>query len=174
MAPAGLHGGTTAPIYHITLHAHAHLTPQNPHPTQQHPPPQLHQQVCSCNGRLSWRLHCHHLFAYLSGGGTPPAGHTQRNQANTTTGGLWQSLTSEIRPTSIPGGAQCLDQHIIGSSMGVEPTHRFGVLLPTLPAALQERHSGCESSCCGSCCCTAHTSSDHCMSLQGINTACCR
>jgi hypothetical protein len=35
------------------------------------------------------------------GGGLPPAGHTQRNQGNPTAGGLRQSLTSEIRLTTL-------------------------------------------------------------------------
>jgi hypothetical protein len=46
-----------------------------------------------------------HLFLLLpyQGGGLPPAGHTQRNQANPTAGGPTQSLTSEIRPRRCPG-----------------------------------------------------------------------
>jgi NAD(P)-dependent dehydrogenase (short-subunit alcohol dehydrogenase family) len=38
------------------------------------------------------------LIFGLPGGGLPPAGHTQRDQANPTAGGPRQSLTSEIRP----------------------------------------------------------------------------
>jgi hypothetical protein len=44
-----------------------------------------------------------HVFWFFWGvtrwGGLPPAGHTQRNQANPTAGGSRQSLTSEIRLT---------------------------------------------------------------------------
>ena len=41
------------------------------------------------------------FFLVTRGGGLPPAGHTQRNQANPTAGGPRQSLTSEIRLTPL-------------------------------------------------------------------------
>lgn len=44
----------------------------------------------------------HSLFWVTRGDGLRPAGHTQRNQANTTAEGMRQSLTSEIRLTPQP------------------------------------------------------------------------
>ena len=50
-------------------------------------------QVNACNTAT--------FFVGYQGGVLPPAGHTQRNQANATAGGPRQSLTSEIRLTPL-------------------------------------------------------------------------
>ena len=44
------------------------------------------------------------FFGLPGGGGLPPAGHTQRNQANPTAGGPTESLTSEIHSTPLSQG----------------------------------------------------------------------
>mgnify|MGYP001807734652 CR=1 FL=1 len=63
------------------------------------------------------------FFWVTRGGGLPPAGHTQRNQANPTAGGPRQSLTSEIHLTPL--------SHEVPSARtktAWEPTHLLGVL----------------------------------------------
>jgi hypothetical protein len=58
----------------------------------------LRKQLCTAYAASppgSSLLSC--FFVVARGGGLPPAGHTQRNQANPTAGGPRQSLTSEIR-----------------------------------------------------------------------------
>jgi hypothetical protein len=81
-------------------------------------------------------------WGVTSRGGLPPAGHTQRNQANPTAGGRRQSLTSEIRLTPWAGQGNCSTIMQLCSAAGY-------CVFPPCPVTMVQQISVCLDVCGG-------------------------